>query len=103
MITTNIPKNNPFNIAFIMRNDIPKELIKDRQKPVVAEAMIDKVKKNIEIHDFHAVAFDAMYLVEYIVKLGTGQTVESVQNGLVKRFGQQVRSSLIYIILYKEI
>ena len=103
MITTNITQNNPFNIAFAMRKDIPKEFIKNRISPIKVEAMVDKKKKEIEIHDFHAIAFESLYLAEYIIRLGTGQSVESVQQGLVKRYGKEISNTLIYIVLYKEV
>ncbi len=103
MITSNTTNDNPFSLAFTTRKEIPHAFLKNRLVPVKTEAMIDKKKTEIEIHDFMSLAFDSLYLAEMLIRTGTGKTAEEVQDGLVARFGNAIRSSIVYIVLYKKI
>jgi len=102
MITANINDSNPYGLAFTQRKEIPREFIKDRLTPVKLEAMINKKKTEIEIHDFLALPFEDLYLAEMVIKTGTGKTIDEVMDGLVQRFGNAVKSTVVYVVLYKK-
>jgi len=102
MITSNTNKKREFNIAFTTAKEIPEEFIKDRMKPVKVSAKIDKKDTTIEIVDFLTMAFDGLPLLNMLIRTGTDFEADVIQKGLIKRYGNAIKSSMIYIISYRK-
>ena len=101
MITANTNKSRKFNLAFTFRKNLPEGLLTHKKESVKIKAKIDKKEQTIEVFDFLAQSFDGLLLLDFLIRTGTDLTAEDIQKGLIARYGNSIKSSLIYIVSYR--
>jgi len=101
MITANTNKSRKFNLAFTFRKELPEELLTHKKESVKIKAKIDKKEQTIEVFDFLAQSFDGLLLLNFLIRTGTDLTAKEIQKGLIARYGNSVKTTMIYIILYR--